>query len=83
MSDQEKAALLAVWERELGYLKDAMERALQSGKFPLAWDYQCRYDGAAYMLKELELIDIEEYQARSRALFNRFMEAKYQEAVRP
>lgn len=83
MTNEERAVLLAAGEKELSYLKGAMERALRSGKFPLAWDYQCRYDGATSMLKELGLIDLEDYQSRSRALFDRFMEVKYQETVKP
>lgn len=81
--NEEKAALLAAAEKELGYLKDSMERALRGGKFPLAWDYQCRYDGAACMLAKLDLINFEDYQALSRAVFNRFMDAKYPEVVNP
>lgn len=82
MNKQEKAELLAAVENELSYLKDCMERALRIGDFPLAWNYRCRYDGTAYILKEFCLINLEDYQARSRALFDRFMEVKYQDAVK-
>lgn len=77
MTNKEKAALLAAGETELGSLEKGMEDSLRKENFDLAWSYQCQYSGAAYMLRALGLINCEDYLVRSRAVFDRFLAAKF------
>lgn len=80
MSDQEKAALLAAGEKCLTFLEKGMNEAAQGKDGTLARCYQLKYDGAAYMLEALCLISHEEYRARHRAVFARYLEALFPES---
>lgn len=77
MTTEEKTALLAVGEEDLGVLEKCMEEALRKENFDLAWTYHCQYAGAAFMLRGLGLISYEDYCARVDPSFNRFLAAKF------
>lgn len=81
MSDQEKAALLAAGEERLAFLGRAMEESIRDKDLSLAKWYRVKYEGALYMLEALELISYEEYDARSKAMFARFMEAAFPKPI--
>ena len=77
MTKQEKAALLAVGEKQLAFLEIDMDKYLQKKDFDLAWRYQCQYAGAVYMLRALGFISREDTCARTNSIFDRFLAAKY------
>lgn len=81
MTNKEKAALLAAGEESLSFYEKGLDVNLQKENYPLAWDYRCMYEGAAYMLKSLGLISIEDYHARSETAFDRYLNARYPEHV--
>lgn len=77
MSDQERAALLAAGEKCLAFLEESMSESAQEKDDIFARRYQLKYEGAAYMLEALGLISHEEYRARQRAAFARYLAALY------
>lgn len=81
MNEQEKAALLATGEKKLTFIENCMDESLQEKNFSLALRYDCQYDGAACMLKELGLISYEDFRTRSRQVYDRYLAAKYPEML--
>lgn len=77
MTTEEKTALLAAGEEDLGVLEKYMEQALRRKYFVRAWDYHSQYAGAAFMLNVLGFISYEDYEARINTSFYRFLAAKY------
>lgn len=80
MSDQERAELLAAGEKRLAFFEQSMIESAQEKDVTLARCYHLKYDGAAYMLEALGLISHEEYRARQRAAFARYLAEVYPES---
>lgn len=57
-----------------------MIESAQEKDVTLASMYRLKYDGAAYMLEALGLISYEEYRARHKAAFTRYLAEVYPES---
>lgn len=88
MNEQEKSALLADGEKRLLFFEKAMEKSIHDKDLDLARMYRYQYGGAAYMLEALGLLSYEEYDARYKAIWARYLETAFpqtipMEAVKP
>lgn len=71
------AELRMAGEQLLKIKEELFEEALQKADFKAAEHWLCEYDGAADMLRNLNLISTEEYTVLKDALFTRWLNAKY------